>query len=180
MKLVTRRLKLRKFKPEDADWFSAINADPRVMSQFPAPLTRPQSDALLTRIIAHWNANNFGLFAVALRDTNDFIGFVGLMHPPYNTPFTPCVEIGWRLTPSAWGKGYATEAAQACLHWGFTDLNLPEIVSFSFEGNTRSRRVMERLGMTRNPTEDFDHPMLPPDSPLLRHVLYRLPKPADA
>ncbi len=108
------------------------------------------------------------------------IGFTGLTIPTYTVPATPCVEVGWRLTPTAWNKGYATEAATTCLQWGFTELSLEEIISFTFEGNTRSRAVMERIGMTRNAADDFDHPMLPPDSPLLRHVLYRLPLDAGA
>lgn len=175
MKIETERLTLRQFTPHDRASMATINGDPTVMEYFPAPMTRPQSDALMDRIAAHWQINNFGYFAVDIRETGQLIGFTGLAHPPYETPFSPCVEIGWRLTPNAWGKGYAHEAATACLSWGFDDLSLQEIVSFTYEGNMRSRRLMTRLGMEHNKSEDFDHPTLPPDSPLLVHVLYRLP-----
>ena len=155
---------------------AAINGNPKVMECFPAPMTRLESDALMDRIAAHWQTNDFGLFALEIRDNGQLIGFTGLSRPPYKTAFTPCVEVGWRLTPEAWGQGYATEAATACLHWGFGELALDEVLSFCFVKNTRSRRVMERLGMQRRTTDDFDHPELPADSSLLRHVLYRLPR----
>ena len=155
----------------------AINADPVVMECFPAAMSRDQTLAHLERVEAHWAKNNFGLFAVEVRETGQMIGFTGLSIPPYETPASPCVEVGWRFTPTAWRKGYATESATACLNWGFNDLDLSEIVSFTFEGNTRSIRVMERLGMTHNTADDFDHVMLPDDSPLLRHVLFRLARP---
>jgi RimJ/RimL family protein N-acetyltransferase len=177
MKLETDRLILRRFRPEDTDAMVAINADPQVMECFPSTMSREETLAHLARVKAHWTENNFGLFAVEIRDTGQMIGFTGLSIPPYETPATPCVEVGWRMTPTAWGKGYATEAATACLNWGFNEIDLNEIVSFTFEGNTRSRRVMERLGMTHNTQDDFDHIMLPADSPLLRHVLYRLVQP---
>ena len=174
MKIETDRLTLRQFTPEDNATMALINGDTKVMECFPAPMTRQQSDAMMEGIAAHWQTNNFGMFALEIRETGQLIGFTGLTHPPYETAFSPCVEVGWRLTPEAWGKGFAFEAATACLNWGFTGLDLEEIVSFTFEGNTRSRQLMARLSMMRNPSEDFDHPMLPPDSPLLRHVLYRL------
>ncbi len=106
--------------------------------------------------------------------TGTFIGFTGLTIPPYQTPASPCTEIGWRLATTAWGKGYGFEAAQACLEWGFRGLGLSEIVSFTAQTNTRSFGLMQRLGMITRASDDFDHPMLPPDSPLSRHVLYRL------
>ncbi|MHA1128922.1 MAG: GNAT family N-acetyltransferase [Alphaproteobacteria bacterium] len=174
MRIETDRLTLRQFTSEDYATMASINGDPKVMECFPAPMTAQQSDAMMKRIEEHWQTNNFGLFALEIRDTGQLIGFTGLTHPPYETTFTPCIEVGWRLTPEVWGKGFAFEAATACLNWGFTDLGLNEIVSFTFEGNTRSRHLMARLGMAHTPNEDFDHPMLPPDSPLLRHVLYRL------
>jgi len=177
MKLETDRLTLRRFLPEDTDAIVAINADALVMECFPSTMTREASLAHLERIKSHWVKNDFGLFAVEVRKTGQMIGFAGLSIPPYETPATPCVEIGWRMTPTAWGKGYATEAATTCLNWGFDELDLTEIVSFTFEGNTRSRRVMERLGMTHDTADDFDHVMLALDSPLLRHVLYRLVRP---
>ena len=153
----------------------AINADPKVMEHFPATMPEKDTSAHLERIADHWEAHGYGLFAIQIRDTGEMIGFTGLTIPSYTIPASPCVEIGWRLASSAWGKGYATEAATACLDWSFNILNLKEIVSFTYKGNIRSRKVMERLGMHRNKADDFDHPMLAPDSPLLRHVLYRLP-----
>lgn len=177
MKLKTDRLILRRFTDSDTEAMAAINADPLVMECFPAPMSRAATLDHLKRTKDHWAANNFGLFAIEHRDTQQMIGFTGLTIPPYPVPATPCVEIGWRLTPSAWGQGLASEAAIACLHWGFTTLNLSEIVSFTFVRNTRSRRLMSRLGMTRSQSDDFDHPWLDPDSPLLRHVLYRIKRP---
>jgi len=176
LRLETERLSLRRFTEDDRSIMAAINSDPKVMECFPAPMTRYQSEAMMDRIAEHWQTNGFGLFALEIRDTGQLIGFTGLSRPPYETPASPCVEVGWRLTPKAWGKGYATEAATACLHWGFGELNLDEIVSFTFAGNIRSRRVMERLRMRHHETDDFDHPKLPADSTLLRHVLYRLPR----
>ena len=176
MKIKTDRLILRRFLPDDTETMIAINADPQVMECFPSTMPRDATLSHLQRIASHWETNGFGLFAMEIRGTGEMIGFTGLTIPTYTVPATPCVEVGWRLTPTVWGKGYATEAATACLNWGFNDLDLKEIVSFTFEGNTRSRRLMERLGMTRNIVDDFDHPMLPHDSPLLRHVLYRLPR----
>jgi RimJ/RimL family protein N-acetyltransferase len=107
-----------------------------------------------------------------------FAGFIGLSVPSFEAEFTPCVEVGWRLAADCWGAGYATEGAQAAIAFGFDALILSEIVSFTVPGNLRSRRVMERLGMSRSPTDDFDHPSLPLGHPLRRHVLYRLQAPA--
>ena len=174
MRLQTDRLILRRFLPEDTDAMVAINADPVVMECFPSTMPGEATLAHLERVNSHWDKNSFGLFAVVIRRTGQMIGFTGLSIPPYETPAAPCVEIGWRMTPTAWGNGYATEAATACLNWGFDELGLSEIVSFTFEGNVRSRKVMERLGMKRNTQDDFDHVKLPADSPLLRHVMYRL------
>jgi ribosomal-protein-alanine N-acetyltransferase len=171
--LETERLVLRQWRDSDTDAFAAMNADPEVMRHFPAPLSRAESDALLVR--AQWKWREFGLcfFAVEVKG-GDFIGFAGLNPPPFEAHFTPCVEVGWRLARHAWGKGYATEAARASLDYGFGVLGLPEIVSFTVPGNTRSRAVMTRIGMTHDPGDDFDHPDLPLDSGLRRHVLYRL------
>ena len=179
MKIETDRLTLRRFRSEDTDTMVAINADPRVMEYFPATMLREATLAHLARISDHWETNGFGLFALEIRENGQMIGFTGLTIPTYSVPASPCVEVGWRLSPDAWGKGFATEAASACLQWGFSELDLKEIVSFTFAGNTRSRRVMERLGMHHDKVDSFDHPMLPPDSPLLRHVLYRLPTPTS-
>ncbi len=170
----TARLVLRRFTADDASAFAAMNADPRVMRHFPALLSRRESDALLERIEAHWDAEGFGPFAATPReDPSELLGFVGLMRVGFSAHFTPAVEIGWRVRHQAWNRGFATEGAAACLAFGFETLGLGEIVSFTAEGNAASRRVMEKLGMRRDPSEDFDHPKLPPGHRLRRHVLYR-------
>jgi RimJ/RimL family protein N-acetyltransferase len=143
------------------------------MEHFPKPLDRAESDARAAQIRAHFDEHGFGLWAVEVPGIADFIGFVGITVPTFEAPFTPCVEIGWRLAAAHWGRGYATEAARAVLGFGFRSLGLREIVSFTVPANLRSRRVMERIGMTRSPDDDFDHPSLPKGHPLQRHVLYR-------
>lgn len=169
----TPRLILRQWKAGDKRPFARINADPKVMEFFPARLTRAQSDALVAKIDAHFRKHGFGMYAVELRSTKAFIGFIGLNVPSFRAHFTPCVEIGWRLCPDAWGQGLATEGALALLKYSSEVLALDDLVSFTVPANTRSRRVMEKLGMSHDPREDFDHPQLPPGHPLRRHVLYR-------
>jgi ribosomal-protein-alanine N-acetyltransferase len=151
-----------------------MNADPRVMEHFVAPLTPAQSDAFVDRIEQGFRDHGFGLWAVEVRGETEFVGFVGLAVPRFEAAFTPCVEVGWRLAAEAWGHGYATEAARAALAFGFDRAGLDEVVSFTAVENHRSRRVMERLGMIRDAAEDFDHPAVPPGHPIRRHVLYRL------
>ncbi|WP_245647323.1 GNAT family N-acetyltransferase [Microtetraspora niveoalba] len=168
----TERLVLRRWQEKDREPFAALNADPEVMEHFPSTLTRERSDALADRIAAEFDVCGFGLWAVEL--SGEFVGFTGLSVPRFTAHFTPCVEIGWRLARSAWGHGYASEAARAALEYGFGVAGLKEIVSFTAVVNTRSRRVMERIGMTRDLDGDFDHPALAEDSPLRRHVLYRI------
>jgi len=170
--LRTARLLLRSWRDDDLEPFAALNADPDVMRWFPSTMTREQSDALVERQRALHEERGWGLWAV--ESPEGFAGFVGLNEPRFEAHFTPAVEVGWRLARHAWGKGYATEAARAAVAFGFDELGLDEIVSFTTVGNERSRRVMERLGMTRDPADDFDHPLLPPGHPLERHVLYRL------
>ena len=172
--LRTGRLYLRRWRASDRQPFAALNADPRVMEYFPAPLPREESDALAARIEGHFEQHGFGLWAVEIVDIAPFAGFIGLSVPRFEAHFTPCVEIGWRLAAGYWGCGYATEGAQAVLAFGFEQLHLAEIVSCTVPDNRRSRRVMERLGMIRIPADDFDHPVLPEGHPLRRHVLYRL------
>jgi RimJ/RimL family protein N-acetyltransferase len=116
----------------------------------------------------------FGLYAVELKNTGEMIGFLGLMIPPFEVHFTPAIEIGWRLSSTHWNQGYATEGAKAVLHYAITFLNLPEVVSFTAVNNLASRRVMEKIGLQHNTKDDFDHPKLEQNSPLRRHVLYRL------
>jgi ribosomal-protein-alanine N-acetyltransferase len=144
------------------------------MRYFPAPLTRDQSDALADRARAHVDEHGWGLWAVERLDTGEFIGFVGLAGTNFDEHFTPAVEVGWRLARPHWHQGFATEAALAAVAFGFETLQLDEIVSFTAVTNDASRRVMERIGMTHDPADDFDHPRVPEGSPLRRHVLYRL------
>jgi RimJ/RimL family protein N-acetyltransferase len=171
--LHTKRLRLRSWCDGDLEIFAELNANPRVMRYFSQPLTKEESNELAMRIQAHIDQHGWGLWAVEVEDVAPFVGYVGLAVPRFNAHFTPCVEIGWRLASEFWGFGYATEAAEAALAFGFRELELAEIVSFTTETNAPSRRVMERIGMTRNPDDDFDHPGLPVDHRLRRHVLYR-------
>lgn len=169
----TERLRLRQWRPADRAPFAALNSDPRVMQFFPALLDRAASDAMAERIESLIAARGWGFWAAELKSTGDFIGFVGLHVPAPELPFSPCVEIGWRLAFSHWGKGYATEAAQGALRIAFAVIGLPEIVSFTASCNERSRAVMQRLKM-REAAECFEHPQVPPGSRLREHCLYRL------
>ncbi|HSJ01431.1 MAG: GNAT family N-acetyltransferase [Verrucomicrobium sp.] len=173
VRLETDRLVLRQWQDSDIEPYAALNADARVMEHFPAPLTREASDAMALKCQKLIEERGWGLWAVELRESGQFIGHVGLHVPFWPLPFSPCVEIGWRLAFSAWGRGLATEAARAALRVGFEEAGLQEIVSFTALSNVRSQAVMERLGMKRAPA-NFAHPALPPDSPLLEHCLYRL------
>jgi RimJ/RimL family protein N-acetyltransferase len=172
--LRTERLVLRAWRRADRVPFAALNADAEVMEHFPAMLTVEQSDAMVDRIEQMWQSTGFGLWAVEEQVSGRFIGYVGLSSPTWQAHFTPCVEIGWRLARWGWGRGYATEAATAAMQWAFDTLELPrgELVSFTVQGNLRSRRVMEKLGFEHDPADDFDHPDLP-DWEHRRHVLYR-------
>lgn len=173
-RIQTVRLILRAFTAADRQPFAAINADAEVMTYMSRALDRRASDLFLARIQDHWDTDGFGLWAIERRDDGAFLGFAGLSAPAFEAPFTPAVEVGWRLAPPAWGHGYATEAGAAALDHGFEVLGLAEIVSFTAVGNDRSRRVMERLGMTRDPADDFDYPLVPPDHLVRGQVLYRL------
>lgn len=170
----TDRLLLRRWRPADREPFAAMNADPRVTEFLPTPLSRAESDAWVARAEAHFETHGYGHWAVEVSGVAPFAGFVGLSAPRFDAPFQPCVEIGWRLAAEHWGRGYATEGARAVLAFGFETLDLEEIVSFTVPENVRSRRVMEKIGMTRDPADDFDHPLLPAGHPLRRHVLYRI------
>ena len=144
------------------------------LAHFPSVLSRQESDAQVARIRKHWDDHGFGLWAVEIEGGAPFVGFIGLQHVPFAAPFTPAVEVGWRLAFDAWGHGYATEGARAALAHGFGALGLREIVSMTVTSNERSWRVMERLGMRRALGEDFDHPRLPEGHSLRRHILYRV------
>ena len=170
----TRRLELRRWKDSDLDPFAALCADEQVMEFFPGTLNREQSADFMARARQHFADHGYGLWALECLAGPPFIGFVGLSRVRFAAPFTPAVEIGWRLARPTWGQGYASEASRAVLRYAFETLDLPEVVSFTVPANTRSRGVMERIGMGRDPSEDFDHPALPEGHPLNRHVLYRL------
>lgn len=172
--LETKRTRLRRWREEDLTPFAALNRDPEVVEFLPKPLTRAESDDFACRIREHFETHGYGLWALEVRETSSFVGFVGFSIPRFETHFTPCVEIGWRLARPAWRRGYATEGARAALQFGFEQAGLDEIVSFSVPLNRRSRRVMEKLGMTRDPDDDFDHPNLPEGHRLRGHVLYRI------
>jgi RimJ/RimL family protein N-acetyltransferase len=180
VELHTVRLKLRSWRDEDRAPFAALNADLTVMEHFPAVLTRTASDALVDAIVAGFNQRGWGLWAVEVVSGGEFAGFVGLNPVTFPAPFTPAVEIGWRLGPSHWDRGFATEAARAVLNYGFEEVGLREIVSFTATSNRRSQRVMQKLGMTHDPDDDFDHPGVDPLSPLRRHVLYRASPPPQS
>ena len=169
----TDRLRLRQWLATDREPFAALNADPRVMEFFPATLDRATSDAMADYCEALIAKRGWGFWAAEIKGSGQFIGFIGLHTPSSDLPFSPCVEIGWRLAFEHWGKGYASEAARGALQVGFEFLDLPEIVSFTAVRNLRSRAVMERLGMREAPST-FEHPHISVDSPLRLHCLYRL------
>jgi 3-dehydroquinate dehydratase/shikimate dehydrogenase len=175
--LKTERLILRPWKEEDLEPFAKLNADPKVMEYFPSLLSREESDQMVKRMQAKIEERGWGLWAVSAPGVADFIGFIGLNQVDavnLPAPFAPAVEVGWRLAVDYWGKGYATEGAKACLKYGFEVLGLDEIVSFTSIHNRRSQAVMERIGMHRDPKEDFDHPKISEGNWLRKHVLYRL------
>lgn len=175
--LETPRLWLRPWKDSDLEPFARLNADSRVMEFFPKTLSREESDALVAEIRARFDDCGYCFWAAELKATGAFIGFIGISRVTFQTHFTPCTEIGWRLDPAYWGQGFATEGARAALDFAFGTLHLPEVVAFTVPANLRSRAVMERLGMRRDPAEDFEHPNLPEGHPLRSHVLYRLKSP---
>jgi len=173
----TDRLLLRFWRDSDREPFAAMNADSRVMEHLPAVLSREESDSLADRLEASFVRERLGLWALELPGVAPFIGYVGLAVARFEAPFTPCVEVGWRLARPFWGSGYATEAARESVRDGFERLVLNEIVAFTVPSNERSIRVMERLGMQRSPQDDFEHPGLAPGHRLSHHVLYRLDRP---
>jgi len=172
--LTTDRLLLRNWRDSDREPFAALNADPAVMEHFPALQSREMSDALIDRNIPLIDERGWGLWALEVRDTGEFIGFTGLSVPSFEAHFMPAVEIGWRLAKGAWGNGYATEAARAALAHGFGPAGLDEIVSFTATPNVPSQRVMQRIGMVHDEPGDFDHPRIADGHRLRRHVLYRI------
>lgn len=168
------RVWLRTWREADLESFAALNADPEVMHYFPSTRTREQSAHFMADNAAHFRAYGFGLWALEVPGVTEFAGFVGLLRVSFEAPFTPAVEVGWRLAKPFWGRGYATEAARLALDFAFHDLGLDEVVSFTVAANLRSRAVMERLGMQHEAADDFEHPRLPDGHMLRHHVLYRL------
>lgn len=173
--ITTERLLIRHWRDEDRPFFHRINSDPRVMEFYPVRRTRAQSDEMLDRLRPIIEETGMGWAAVTLKETREPIGFAGLATVRFDAAFAPAVEIGWRLAPEHWGKGYATEAAEALLAHGFQELDLARIVSFAVWNNHRSTAVMQRIGMTVEPALDFDHPGVPDTHPhLRRHVFYQI------
>jgi len=172
--LTTARLLLRQWKSSDYEPFAELNADPEVMRHIREPMTRAQSDGFATRIEERLETDGYGLWAVEVRESGTFVGFVGLAHQTFEAPFNPSVEVGWRLAREAWGHGYATEGGRAALEHAFGVLGLEEVVSITTAGNLRSQAVMRRLGMTRDPADDFEQAHFPADHPLRHAVLHRL------
>lgn len=174
----TERLLLRRWREDDLEPFARMNSDPVVMEFFPSMLDREHSDALARRIDSSFETCGYGLFAAEVKDGGRFIGFVGLrpITAEDGLPFDAEAEVGWRLAHAAWGKGYATEGARASVEFGFSAGGLREVVSFTSRLNERSQRVMEKLGMRRDPAEDFLHPRIAAGHRLAPHALYRLRK----
>ena len=177
-RIETERLVLRKWEERDLDGLVEMNADPQVMEFFPSVMSRQDSERMFERLLFKQEKHGFGTPVVEERATGRFLGLCGLGIPTYPEPlpFDPCVEIGWRLIPDAWGRGIAQEASRIWLEFGFETLLLDEIVSFTATTNWRSEKVMQRLGMARDASEDFDHPLIEKEHPLRRHFLYRLSK----
>ncbi len=177
LELHTRRCVLRQWKDGDLAPWAAMNADPEVRRHLPS-ITEEQAVAEAGRCRDAIAQRGWGLWALEVPGLLPFAGFVGLNVPHYDAPWVPAVEIGWRLPRSAWGQGLATEAAQAALDFGFARLGLDEVVAITIAANAPSRRVMERLGMQRDESGDFDHPRIEAGHPMRRHVLYRKARPA--
>ncbi|MEE8379956.1 MAG: GNAT family N-acetyltransferase [Gammaproteobacteria bacterium] len=175
IELKTERLRLRQWKQEDFPAFAMLNADPEVMRYYPDTLNEEESNDMAQRFESLLAYRGWGFWVVEKLDDKKFMGFVGLHEPTYDLPVTPCVEIGWRLARKYWGYGYATEAAKASLMVAFENLDLPEVYSFTSVLNKKSQAVMERLEMV-NMKQNFEHPMIPGNSPLREHVLYRIDK----
>jgi RimJ/RimL family protein N-acetyltransferase len=179
--LRTERTLLRAWRDEDFEPFANLNADPEVRRWFPATMTAEESNRQAEFLRKLIDERGWGLWALEVPGVVDFCGFVGLNPVPFKVSFSdpadPAIEIGWRLTKKFWGFGYASEAARACVDFAFGELGIAELVSFTAVGNSNSRSVMERIGMTRDPADDFDNPEIAEDNPLRPHVLYRLKSP---
>ena len=166
----TQRIVFRKWTDRDIDDFSAMNLDPEVMQFYPSLLSREQTEVSMGAIKNQFEKMGYGLYVVEHRSTNQFMGYIGFSTPSFESFFTPCTEIGWRLKRNYWGQGLASEGGAACLAFGFSNLGLQKVFSFTAAVNFRSERVMNKIGMTK--TGEFEHPKLPSDHWLRRHVLY--------
>jgi RimJ/RimL family protein N-acetyltransferase len=176
--LRTERLLLRRWRPSDREAFARINADPAVMEFFTGAQSPEISAEMIEDFERTFEMRGFGAWAVELPGELTLAGFVGLVPVGSDLPFAPAVEVGWRLTPRAWGRSIAFEAATAALDFGFQQAGLEEVVAYTAASNMRSRRLMERLGMSRDRAADFEHPRIAPGHPLAAHVLYRLDGPS--
>ncbi len=176
----TARLLLRAWRDSDVEPWVQMNADPRVTEFFHRISTRELSESVAQGLRADLERRGYGWWVVEVREGPAFAGIVALQDVPFPAHFTPAREIGWRFTPECWGRGYATEAALAALGFAFNRLGWNEVVAMTAAPNLRSRRVMERLGMTRDAGDDFDHPRIEEGHPLRRHVLYRIGAPEAA
>ena len=172
--LRTERLLLRRWVPEDLEPYAALNADPVVREHFPSALTRRECAAEIATFEDRFDLRGYGFWAAEVPGVAPCIGFIGLDLATFDAPFTPAVEVGWRLAREHWGNGYASEGARAALRFGFDTMGLDEILSFTTPANVRSWRVMERIGMTRDAAGDFEHPRVEVGHPLRPHVLYRV------
>lgn len=166
----TPRLILRNWQEDDLKPFRELNSDEEVMRYFPKTYSLEETDAFYRAIIKEFEEYNYGLYAVEIKESNEFIGFIGFHRATFEADFTPCIEIGWRLKRDAWGKGYATEGAKACLEYGFKNLNFKEVYSFTAKINKPSQNVMKKIGM--HYVKDFNHPKIDHNNKLCRHVLY--------
>lgn len=172
--ITTRRLVLRAWQEEDIPVFSEMCADPEGMAFLPKLLTVEETKQMVGRIVEHFEKHGFGLYAVEKKDTKTFIGYTGLMVAAFESFFTPCIEIGWRIRRTEWNQGFATEAAKACLDYGFTHLGMEKVYSFTSVHNLASERVMQKIGLQREGI--FQHPLISPDHFLREHLLYSIKK----
>ena len=168
----SKRLGFRNWIDSDLIPFSKMNCDPAVMEFFPKTLTQEETKKFIERIKEHFIQNGFGLYAVDKLLNNEFIGFIGFMKQNFESDFTPCIEIGWRISAENWNNGYATEGAKRCLEFGFKSLELTEIYSFTSKINIKSEKIMKKIGMKK--TGEFDHPKIEKKSQLKLHILYNI------
>ncbi len=169
------RLGFRKWVNDDIIPFSEMNKDDEVMEFFPSTLSEEESTALVDKINEMFNQFGYGLYVVDKLETKEFIGFVGFWHPPFESDFTPCVEIGWRINKENWNNGYATEGAKECLRYGFNQLRFKEVYSFTSKVNTKSEKVMQKIGMYK--VKEFEHPKIKEGNELRSHILYKIENP---